>query len=335
MATTNNILSGRRFIICGGGMVLFFFLGVLFLNYVSVGAFEDDVMYVGLGNELVSHYQYRIPCFPSNPLCGKYPPLYPFLLGLSSLLFPPLPAGLPFLKGVSLALALPGILFFTLWIFKRFASEKIPPALAYFTIFIVATHADLLFISKELMSESLFFSLIMFCLWKSDVINTRANGRELRTFVCLLVGGILMFYTRSIGIVFIFSLVIYVICRRQIRRGLILGAIAIIAIFPWFWWSRYWVMTHEPLATVIPYFVSYNYNIEALRNFLFEERGEFLRRIFWYVNANFVASIHAIEAMIFPSDSCHTPLFSLRSLGIPSLFAFIFVFIGFGIANLV
>ncbi len=51
MATTNNILSGRRFVICGGGMVLFFFLGVLFLNYVSVGAFEDDVMYVGLGNE--------------------------------------------------------------------------------------------------------------------------------------------------------------------------------------------------------------------------------------------------------------------------------------------
>jgi len=320
----------KQYIICAGAAALFFLLGLLFLNHVSVGFFMDDVMYVGLGDELVSHFQYRIPCFPSNPLCGKYPPLYPLLLGLLSLLFPSLPAGLLFLKAAGLALAVPGIFFFALWVFKRFASENIHWSLTYLTILIAAIHADLLFMSKELMSESLFMSLVMFGLWKVDSISrsSNENGPIRRSLIWLFLIGILMFYTRSIGIIFIISLFVYMIYIRQFKLLLVLGPVAAVIMFPWFWWSRYYVPAHEPMAGVMPYFVSYGYHMDAMRDFFFKGSGDLPGKILWYTKVNFVATLHSIESMLFPSDVSHSKLFTLTSLRVSSFFAVVFVCIG-------
>ena len=318
----------QHFLCAGIAAGLFMVVGFFCLNYVSLGAIEDDAIYVGLGSELISHFQYRIPCFPTEPLCGKYPPLYPLLLGLFSLVLPSLPSGIPFLKTASLAFTVPGVFFFALWIFRRFADKNLHPSIAWLTVFIVAVHAYVLFISRELMSEGLFLTLITICLWRSNAAQEKVGTFNVRTYAWLFVLCILMFYTRSIGIIFILSLIAFVLYKRQIMWALIMGAAATVAVFPWFWWSRYWVPAHEPMSHIMPYFVSYNYHVEALKDFLLEEPGGLVEKISWYASANFVTTMHGIEAMIFPSDTGHSPASSITSLGITSFFAVIFVCIG-------
>lgn len=325
------ITKKRLFIYGCVSALIFFLLGILYLNYVTVGAFEDDAVYVSLGGKLVSNLQYRIPCFPSGPLCGKYPPLYPLFLGLSSKLIPSLPAGLPFLKVAGLALALPGIFFFTLWIFRRSGYENVHRPLTYIIAFIVATHADLLFFSKELMSETLFFSLVMIGLWVAKLIESKNNGKgpDKRAYLWMFLIGIFMFYTRSIGIVFIFSLIMFAVFQRQIRLAIAMAGATAIMVLPWFWWSRYWVPANEPMADVIPYFITYGYHTEALKEFFLDGTGKLVGKMCWYIKVNFVATLHAIESMVFPAGPCHASVFSVTSLGVPSFFTFIFVCVGF------
>lgn len=148
--------------------MLFLTLGGLSLNPSTVGFLEDDAIYLSLGTSLAHHGTYRMACLPGDPLSAKYPPLYVLFLGALARVLPPPPASLALYKWATLLLAVPGLVCFAWWALRRAGVAGVPPVVAGIAAAAAGSHAYLLYFSKELMSESLFFSLFMLAVCASE-----------------------------------------------------------------------------------------------------------------------------------------------------------------------
>jgi hypothetical protein len=283
-----------------GGLAacVFGLLGFSALNGVTVGGWTDDVVYLASGIELVEGRGYRVPMFPGAPLLGKYPPLFPLVLGAAAQLLPALPQGLFWFKAMVLALALPLVFLFALWLKDGAHVQAVDLPLRFLLLAFVAVQGLMLLFDIELMSEALFGSLLVLGVWLVD----RRDEDPLppRALALAALVSILLFYTRTIGVVFWFALLAHSMVHRRWHAALAVG-VAGLTLAPWFWWSRHFVPEHEPMIGVLPYYLSYDWHGLALREYLSPDSGALGQRAWSLAAQNGMALVKALGAVMLPS----------------------------------
>jgi hypothetical protein len=277
---------------------MFALLGFSALNGVTVGGWTDDVVYLASGIELWEGRGYRVPMFPGAPLLGKYPPLFPIALGAAAQVLPALPEGLFWFKAFVFGLALPAVLLFALWLRDGAQVRAVPLPLRFSLVAFVAVQGLMLMFDIELMSEALFGSLLGLGVWLVDRPVEHAPAP--RAIALAIIMSVLLFYTRTIGIVFWFTLLLYALLHRHWRAALAVG-VAGLTMVPWFWWSGHFVPEHEPMIGVLPYYLSYDWHGLALREYLWQGSGALAERAWHLAAGNASSLVKAIGAVMLPS----------------------------------
>ncbi|MDD9947348.1 MAG: hypothetical protein OXU20_40290 [Myxococcales bacterium] len=290
--------TGRGLLWCAVG---FLALGAASIHAERVGVFVDDAIYLTSGIELAHGGGYRVPFLPGDPLAGKYPPLYPALLGVASWVLPPLPQSLLYYKLWTLLMAVPGLVFTVRWL----ALEG-PEGDRRWTPFVVggtAFNAGLLSICGEAMSEALFFSLLMATLWRMRSAEYLGPSREGRVaFMGALGCAVLLTHTRSLG-----ALALPVVLLRGprllgMRRTLAAGAASLVTLLPWWWWSRLHVPQHEPMAEALPYLTGYGYHTDAVLEYFRSSTSSLSH----YASACMRATVKGLGTTVLPWPNRYT-----------------------------
>lgn len=286
-------------VLVAAGIVLFLILGLLSINAVTVGVFQDDVIYLTSGTSLFSGEGYRIGCLPGTPLNGKYPPLFAVVLGLLGLVFPPLPQGLVWFKLAALLMAVPAIGFGILWLIEK-GSGRLPRGALILLALALGVHAISLFVSKEVLSEGLYSSLSVFVVWQ--LARKEADGSlwEWGSWIPLVLLSVACFYVRAAGVALLAALALFALWRGQRAQALAALVIGLVGIAPWAVWAQWYVPAHEPLAHIFPYFTGYGYHVKGVRELLSDAgRPRIFNAALW-MSANAVLTLDGIRAIVFP-----------------------------------
>jgi hypothetical protein len=195
-----------------------------------VGSFEDDGIYTVLARSLASGEGFRFTNLPGSPNATHYPPGYPFVLSLlwrASPGFPENVAMLKFANAIFLAFAALGT-----WSYarSRLSMSSITAGVAAIlsTISIVV-----LFVTGLVLSEPLFLALLMPGLLFAER-STDGNARDAALAGALL-GALAL--VRTLGMLAIVAAIVVLLTRRRIRSGLVLAAVASMAVVPWQIWQ--------------------------------------------------------------------------------------------------
>jgi len=283
-------------------VLAFVVLGASALHTERIGVFVDDAIYLASGIELGHGRGYRVSFLPGSPLAGKYPPLYPVVLGVASWVVPDLPAGLVYYKALTLLLALPGIVLLVVWL-RRLPATMGEGAAPWLVLIGTATCAELAAFSAEVMSEAPFFSLVMAALVAVQAVERSGTGASVHrsrwqrhAYAWALVFAVLATYTRSLGALLLLVLLVNGLGWRGIRRASVDGIAVLAALAPWWWWSHVHVPRHEPAVAVLGYLTSYGYHLQALREYFGSLSGDPLD----YVSLSLRATIRGIGAVVLP-----------------------------------
>lgn len=246
----------------GLGFVL---LGGLAINGQLLGVFVDDAIYLDSGRHLWRTGEYRIPFLPGAPLAGKYPPLFPIVLGGLSHLVPPPPEGLWHIKFISLLLWLPGFV-----CLGGLLSEELGAAHRgrYPLLVLSALSGSMLSIAVEVMSEGLFFSLCLatlLCLARARRSTSTDAGIGRLQWAAMALA-VCAWHTRGVGLCLCAAVAIE-LGRSRPLRGLIALAAMWAVRLPFTLW-RDGNLADEPLMAAVPYLLSYDYHLDGLIGFL-------------------------------------------------------------------
>lgn len=222
----------------GLGLSLIAVLGWLYSQLISpdlVGYLYDDGMYLMSGRALWQGFGYQLPGIVDQPWFYKYPPLFPAWLGLADHLAHRLSeTPLLLLKALNVGVML------TVFALLGYYYRRIRHLSLGFTLGAIAVlglNWRLAEVSVELMSEPLF---LLFCVLlvirveKCTLANQTPSNRELLAWSILSMG---MFYTRTIGILLIVALALWLWLKHNraqaIRYGVVSGWLAM----PWLVWA--------------------------------------------------------------------------------------------------
>ena len=205
--------------------------GVAVIDNLPVGVMKDDGMYVILARSLVTGQGYRYLNLPGAPAATHFPPGYPALLALVSLVSPRFPANLAAFKLVNAALLAGAAV-----LVARLVRERIGSApLGLVVGAVSAVSVPLLLLGSMVMSEPLFLVIVLALL---AALERFAEGPARPRAALLLGGGIGMcMLVRSHGIVLVPAAVIVLGARRRWRDAAIVAGVALACVLPWQWWS--------------------------------------------------------------------------------------------------
>lgn len=274
-------------------------LGALAINGRLIGVFNDDAIYLSSGLSLIQDGAYRIGFLPGSPLAGKYPPLFPLLLGLFGWVSPA-SAGLFGFKALSLALAAPG--FVALAGLLARPSLGLSRAQQLSVLALSGLSASFIATAIEVMSEGLFFSLSMAALWvatpddgpdTSAPMLTRAPRRLGMAFGLAL----LACYARGVGVALCAALAIGMLVTPPLRRKAPWFVLGVgVGLVPLSYWSRVYVPAHEPMTELLPYLLSYDYHSAGLSAYLSSPEGDALS----YGLAALRTTVKGLSAALLP-----------------------------------
>jgi hypothetical protein len=193
---------------------------------------------------------YRLINYPGSPAQTKYPILYPMLLALIWKVWPNFPQNIFVMKLLSLVIGALAIGISYLYLVRY---NYCPRSVAFTSCLICGTTPSFLFFSTNTLSEIPFLLLILFSLWTLErEIRTPFRSRVHNFLTGILLG--LPFLCRSIGLVFVFSVIVFCYYKRIRMRLLILGAATVIT--PWVIWISFSLATTN-YDSITAYYVDY------------------------------------------------------------------------------
>lgn len=205
--------------------------GVAVIDHLAVGVVKDDGMYVILARSLASGEGYRYLNLPGAPAATHFPPGYPALLALVSLLVPPFPSNLLAFKLVNAALLAGVAVLVARLVRERIGSEW----LALGTGVASALSVPLLLLGSMVMSEPLFLMMVLALL---AALERFAEGPSSGHRALLLGAAIgICMLVRSHGVVLVPAVLVVLALRRRWRDALLLTAVALLCVVPWQLWS--------------------------------------------------------------------------------------------------
>lgn len=228
----------RRVIIASGAGALALFL----LNYFMrldhvVGTYVDDAWYVLLAKALATGQGYTLINSPSPGILPLYPPAFPWLLSLVYRLAPQFPQNVWLLKSVSLVATLGlGVAAYRYFVRDRGLPHFVALGIALAT---VVSPSLIYFATSTVMSECVF--TLTQLLTVLVVERCVREGNEGRVWLYALLAAALAsftFLTRSISVVLIIGVVLYLLKERLPRAALVFGAGVVLIVGPWLLYVR-------------------------------------------------------------------------------------------------
>jgi hypothetical protein len=210
----------------------------------SVGLYHDDGIYLVTAKALAEGKGYRILSLPHEILQTKYPPVFPAVLAAVWKLRPAFPANVAALKAVP---ALFALLWYALAfrLLLRLGSTRTQ---AYWIVFLTAAAPLVIFCSTNLLSETLFASLLTAALLSAGSVERSKSDRGAYAAGSLAA---LAFLTRTAGVaLFIGILAAFVLRRRWGAVWRFASASAAACVWP------VWVRLHSSSLDEIQAFYS-------------------------------------------------------------------------------
>lgn len=186
----------------------------------GIGLYHDDAVYLVTAKSLASGHGYNIGSLPVPLAQTKYPPVFPALLALFTLVSD----NAQWLKLLPLLCAA-GWLYLTWRLLMRMGASS---SSALFLVGLTAASPMVIFLGTNLMSEPLFGLLVtatLLCLLDERIV-----------LAGLLAG--LATLTRSAGMPLIAACALTLAARRRLRPALIFAATAMVVLAPWLGWTR-------------------------------------------------------------------------------------------------
>ena len=185
----------------------------------SIGIYHDDAVYLVLARSIAAGHGYRLESLPDPVPETSFPPLFPALLALFTLVS----QHLQWLKLLPLACTAGWLILTRKLLLKMGAS----PNSALLLVGLTAASPTIVLLSTNLMAESLFALLVTAALltlldeeaWLAGVFAGLAT------------------LTRIAGVPLIVACILILVARRRLRSAAIFAAVAMAMIAPWFGWS--------------------------------------------------------------------------------------------------
>ena len=210
-------------------------VGILAIAPHPVGVFHDDGMYLVLAKSLAQGDGYRFINLPGAPSGTHFPPLYPALLALLSLVGPAFPASVLLFKGVNAILnAVAAVLAYRVGVRQLGLS----PWLAAGAALLCAVGLPSLMLAAMLLSEPLFLVVLLATIPLAERLRL-APSLRLALGVGVLCGVLTL--TRSIGIALCVAVPAVLLLHRQWKAAVLVVAGAALLLLPW----NLWVAAHD------------------------------------------------------------------------------------------
>lgn len=249
--------SAKAFWIFAVLLPLLFLVYAPLTDYTLAGFIFDDGVYLLGAQSIADGAGYVLPLPPLNPPIIKYPPLFSLLLAPVWWLHPQFPENLFDFNVVVLSLSL-----CALPLVFRLAKEHFQnSAIAFGVVALVALSNEFAYYATRILSEGIYLliSLIAyFALQRLEKEPAPAIG--LQKLLPAVLCSALVFYTRSLGSVFILAGFLWLFLTQKKRLALQYGAGCLMACLPWFLWTSFQQASNPFFATVVTQdYVLYNY----------------------------------------------------------------------------
>lgn len=220
-----------------GGLLLAFLIIVAVINFAQltkwIGIGGDNAQLMMLGKSIYQEHKYSLLNLPGEPAANLYPPLYPVVI--ASTLFLTQNTHLPNvvipLKILNLCLFLAALAVFYLYLNQKVNSKYIIATIIILTGLSVQFSPYI----NEVLTEIpyLFLSILsVYCIDK--YLASEFNKKYL--YIGILFA-ILSFYTRTIGIALIASIILLLFFHKKYKEAIKSLLVAGLLIFPWFAYS--------------------------------------------------------------------------------------------------
>ena len=216
----------------------------------AVGLFHDDGVYLVTAKALATGQGYRIISLPTPIVQTKYPILFPALLAIVWKVFPAFPDNLILLKLVPFVAALA---WFALT-YRFFLGEGLAQGRAITLTMVLSVTPWVLFLSSNLLSETLFFALTMAGL----LLIRRLEKSTAFASVLPLAAGALAgaaTLTRMAGVALI-AAGFFALVRKSGKAAGLFVAAALALCLPWLAWTS----VHAPAPGSDAYYTAQNYS---------------------------------------------------------------------------
>jgi 4-amino-4-deoxy-L-arabinose transferase-like glycosyltransferase len=186
----------------------------------------DNGVYVALSRSLVELRQYLSIHDPVATPHTYYPPGYPTILALASLL------GIePWvnIKLVTVAFSAAGVALSYLYLHRRSTA-----GVAFFAALVTAIAPGLLALSHTELSDVPFWTIMMLALWALEAVPREARGR-------IVVAGLATaaaYLTRTAALPFVVAAMGWLLIERRWRQLAIFAALVLPAMTWWYWWTH-------------------------------------------------------------------------------------------------
>ena len=235
-------------------LILYILFSGLLLN-ADLPIIDEEPFYFLLSKSIISGQGYRDIFFPTNPFNIEYPPFYPLLMALVSILFPQTIVGLKMVSILSGIASL--VVIYILFSDKHhkdiqdtsplLSNSGLKPAdcnpilrrrwikqasWSWLLLLLICTNPLFLSYSVRTVAEMnyLFFSLITIFLLER--YNRQVNSNKLYFW-----GGgitlILAFYTKTLGLSLVLAVLLYFFIKKRYREFFLIGGLSIFCFLPW------------------------------------------------------------------------------------------------------
>jgi hypothetical protein len=201
-------------------------LCLLSFEVFQVGTWWDDAYYVVSARALAAGHGYSLINYPDARAATVFPPGFPVLLVLSSLV---MPDSFSALKVVSLLLTLAAL---PLWL--CILRYRLPTEHASLVMLCAATNPLIVTFANLIMSEAAFFFFLACVLLVSEKVaaSTTMAWRWSLLLTSLLVA---LYFLRTIGVVFAISTVLYLLLRRSTKSAIVVSIGWVLPALLWAW----------------------------------------------------------------------------------------------------
>jgi hypothetical protein len=275
-------------------------VALMAIDQLPVGVVHDDGMYTILAKSLATGHGYRWINLPGEPRATHFPPGYPAFLALLWRIGPAFPGNIVFFKLVNALLLGVAAALVAVFVRKRLGLSS--PAACLTAIFGCAG-IPVLVLTNLVMSETLFFTLLIGCLIYAERCLEREQTTPLEATLLAVAGGVLML-VRTHGVAFVGAVALLLLLRRRFRAlGVFLVVSAIVA-YPW----HHWQSVH---SGVVP--VPMRGDYESYGNWFF---GGSPAHSIAFLGRTIAATSREIFAMLVVLTTSGMPTRGVRLLGV-------------------
>ncbi|MGQ0560323.1 MAG: ArnT family glycosyltransferase [Gemmatimonadota bacterium] len=186
----------------------------------------DNGVYVALSRSLVEQGAYLSIHDPVATPHTYYPPGYPTILAIASLL------GIQpwvHIKLVTVAFSAAGVALAYLWLRRRTTA-----GIALFAALVTAISPGLLVMSHYELSDVPFWALAMLALWLMEAVPREARGRV----VVAALAAAAAYLTRTAALPMVVAMIGWLVLEKRWKQLAILVAIVTPAMGWWYWWTH-------------------------------------------------------------------------------------------------